>query len=1209
MGVSKAAESNHGEKSGKQTQRWRRRAWIPGVAAVLAVVTLSGAQTMSPVELVSVNVDGRAGDRASNGPALNADGTLVAFFSDADDLVRGDTNQARDAFVRNRVSDTTERVSVSSSGEQGNLPSHAAGDNPAINANGNIVVFYSDATNLVPSDTNEHTDVFVRVRSQSTTERVSLTTDGAQANGNSLNPSVSGQGRFVAFQSLASNLIENDHNGVSDIFVRDLNDLTTERLCNSIEANGASFQAAISADGNVVAFASLANNLVPGDGNNHTDVFVCNRLTGQIEVVSLNDDGVLGNGDSIVPAISEDGRYVAFKSLADNLVPDDRNGLVDVFVRDRVAGKTERISLSFLGRDSNAVSYAPAINYSGRFVVFGSEANNLVRGDENQLASVFVRDRAVGLSFLVDVNERGEQANGATLDIAPGVSADGALIGYTSLADNLTNNDFNEHADVYIQGVPIPTCVRDSDCRDTNPCTSARCGDDGRCVFEPTVCVPSGACFDAGVCDPTTGTCSNPPKPEGGACEDGVLCTRNDTCHGGVCAGVTIDCSVADVCHDAGACNPSTGLCPNPRPNGTACNDGNLCTTDDSCQQSLCTGTSKDCSQADECHAAGVCNQATGLCPSPRPDGTACSDDNLCTFGDACKGSVCHGMTKDCSTADECHAAGACNPATGLCPSPRPDGTPCSDDDLCTAGDQCTGSVCVGTSKNCSIADACHDAGACNPTTGQCPNPRPNGTPCSDGSLCTSGDQCEGSVCSGTPKNCSTADACHDAGACNPTTGQCPNPRPDGTPCSDGNLCTFGDQCSGSVCFGNPKSCGVADACHDAGACNPATGSCPNPRPDGTPCSDGSQCTSGDKCAGSVCVGDPKNCSTADACHSAGACDPSTGLCPNPKPNGTPCSDGSLCTSGDMCTGSVCGGTAKNCSTADACHDAGSCDPATGQCPNPRPDGTPCSDGNLCTSGDQCSGSICSGDPKNCSTADACHAAGACNPSTGLCPDPRPDGTPCNDGELCTTGDRCTGSICDGTPKDCSTADACHDAGACNPSTGQCPNPRPDGTTCNDGDPCTFGDRCAGSICDGTPKDCSLADACHGAGVCNPSSGLCPNAKPDGTTCTDNLFCTVNESCRDSVCQGQPRNCSDGLFCNGPESCNEAARMCVAGAPPCPLGATCDEGTDRCSRSPGLDKDGCSCSVDPNVPRTRTAGWIWLSGAVGLLLRRRRRGN
>src|SRR5262249_42288659 len=229
----------------------------------------------------------------------------------------------------------------------------ASGGSPSISGDGQIVAFYSDATNLVSGDTNGRTDVFVRVLSSNTTEIISVATDGTPGNGASVNPSISGDGRFVAFQSLASNLVAGDTNGVADIFVRDRVNNTTERACGGIQGNRFSFTPAISADGNFVAFASAASNLTMGDTNNKLDIFVCNRTTGQIELVSVGLGGVPGDGDSILPAISQGGEIVGFKSLATNLVPGDTDDLVDVFVRDRAAGTTKRVSVNVFGGNPN----------------------------------------------------------------------------------------------------------------------------------------------------------------------------------------------------------------------------------------------------------------------------------------------------------------------------------------------------------------------------------------------------------------------------------------------------------------------------------------------------------------------------------------------------------------------------------------------------------------------------------------------------------------------------------------------------------------------------------------------------------------------------------------------------------------------------------------------------------------------------------------
>lgn len=254
-----------------------------------------------PIQWVNGSPFGGMPDGASAGPASNVDGTSIAFFSDASNLIVGDTNGARDVFVAEAGSIT--RVSVSSSGAQANGPSQSLGGSPAISADGLVIAFYSLATNLVPRDMNGWTDVFVRDRAVGTTERISVASDGTEANGPSFYPSISADGRFVAFQSTASNLVPGDTNGVSDIFVHDRLTGTTERVCG-LQGNAFSLSASISPDGNFVAFASLASNFVPNDTNRHVDVFVCDRAGGTIQRASVASDGSQGNGDSILPDIS-----------------------------------------------------------------------------------------------------------------------------------------------------------------------------------------------------------------------------------------------------------------------------------------------------------------------------------------------------------------------------------------------------------------------------------------------------------------------------------------------------------------------------------------------------------------------------------------------------------------------------------------------------------------------------------------------------------------------------------------------------------------------------------------------------------------------------------------------------------------------------------------------------------------------------------------
>jgi Tol biopolymer transport system component len=197
----------------------------------------------------------------------------VAFRSPASNLVRGDTNRRTDVFVRDRQTRTTRRVSVNSHGHQANYSSF----DPAISADGSFVVFVSSASNLVRGDTNGKVDVFVRNRHAGTTTRVNVRSDGHQANRPSSAPSISATGRYVAYRSGGSNLVAGDTNHKADVFLRDRTAGTTKRVSvrsNGDQANGLSFEPSISADGRYIAFHSHASNLIAGDTNGRPDIFI-----------------------------------------------------------------------------------------------------------------------------------------------------------------------------------------------------------------------------------------------------------------------------------------------------------------------------------------------------------------------------------------------------------------------------------------------------------------------------------------------------------------------------------------------------------------------------------------------------------------------------------------------------------------------------------------------------------------------------------------------------------------------------------------------------------------------------------------------------------------------------------------------------------------------------------------------------------------------
>jgi Tol biopolymer transport system component len=401
---------------------------------------------------VSLDSHGGQANSDSDSAATSADGRYVAFWSSASNLVPGDTNAAADIFVRDRQLGTTERASVDSGGAQANSGSDYL---LSISADGRYVAFASNASNLVPGDTNGHWDVFVRDRQLGTTERVSVDSGGAQANADSLEPSISADGRYVAFWSNASNLVPGDTNTASDIFVRDRLLGTTERV--SVDSNGTqadkfSDSPSISADGRYVAFESFATNLVPGDTNGTYDVFVHDRQLGTTERVSVDSNGAQANSSSgPTSSISADGRYVAFASAASNLVPGDTNDASDVFVRDRLLGTTERDSVDSAGAQGNGPygSGSPSVSADGRYVVFASESTNLVPGDTNGTNDIFVRDRLLGTTERVSVDSAGAQANSDSS--YPSISADGRYVGFTSNASNLVPGDTNAFADMFVR--------------------------------------------------------------------------------------------------------------------------------------------------------------------------------------------------------------------------------------------------------------------------------------------------------------------------------------------------------------------------------------------------------------------------------------------------------------------------------------------------------------------------------------------------------------------------------------------------------------------------------------------------------------------------------------------------------------------------------------------------------------------------------------
>ena len=399
---------------------------------------------------VSVDSAGVESDDRSQCAALSGDGRFVVFESMATTLVPNDTNGTFDIFVHDRQTGVTERVSVASDGTEGNHTSYASNDHGAdLSADGRFVAFESGATNLVG-------DIFVHDRDTGATERVSVASDGTEANGYSFEPSISANGQFVVFQSWAANLVTGDTNASGDILVHDRLAGTTERVSvatDGSEGNDNSYNGRISADGRFVTFSSLATNLVTGDTNAFRDVFVHDRQTGATQRVSVASDGSQADDWSLFPRISDDGRFVAFTSPASTLVAGDTNGTYDIFVHDRVATTTTRVSVASDGSQGNWFSYRVDISADGRFVAFHSAASNLVDDDSNGQEDVFVRDRRTDTTARVSVASDGAESNGNSL--FPSISSDGRFITFHSLGDTLVSGDTNVAWDVFVHDPEI----------------------------------------------------------------------------------------------------------------------------------------------------------------------------------------------------------------------------------------------------------------------------------------------------------------------------------------------------------------------------------------------------------------------------------------------------------------------------------------------------------------------------------------------------------------------------------------------------------------------------------------------------------------------------------------------------------------------------------------------------------------------------------
>ncbi|MEZ4266339.1 MAG: hypothetical protein R3F39_08160 [Myxococcota bacterium] len=732
-------------------------------------------------------------------------------------------------------------------------------------------------------------------------------------------------------------------------------------------------------------------------------------------------------------------------------------------------------------------------------------------------------------------------------------------------------------------------------CDDGDACSlNDQCADDGVCRGQPRDCADQNPCsIDA--CDPATGLCTHQPDPRA-ACDDGDPCTAADSCATGVCGGAALPCDDGDPC-TSDACDPQTGACVATALNGGACDDGSLCTDDDACVAGVCTGEATDCDDGDPC-TTDSCSVSAG-CLHEVWTGE-CDDGDPCTTADQCAAGVCAGAALDCSddvacTEDRCESgecvhtpdAAACddgNPCTGAscdpvagCANP-PLSAACDDGNPCTVGDACGGGVCLPGAADCNddvpcTVDTCGVDGVCVHT--------PDDSPCDDGEPCTT-DRCD--VVAG-----------------------CVNPPDEGAACDDGSACTDDDVCSGGVCQpgDNVCECEVDADCGDDDlcaavfgcavladltrvcvqvapavvcpasaepcqllACNPGTGACePVNLDDDAPCPDNDPCTADERCQSGACVTIPTDCDDAIDC-TLDACDPLTGCtheavdaaCADEVPctsevcdpsagcrttlNDALCGDEVACTE-DLCTldGCVFQPRDSRCEDGAACSDD-VCDPVAG-CLTSTDDAA-CDDGNVCTQ-------------------DSCVAGAGCSYAAV--------GGACEDGDLCTVGDACVDGACSSGPAvDCDDGNPCTSE-ACAPATGDCEGGPVTGSSCDDGDPCTAASACDAGACVAVGEPCDDGLACT-LDVC--TVGGCTHTPAD-SECDDGSGCTVGTCSVGAGCVQVPRPdfvaCDDATAATAPDLCvgglcmgTQVAPIPLSGTATCAVGS---EGTIRATRYGG----------------------------------------
>jgi Tol biopolymer transport system component len=423
------------------------------VASTLACGIASAAP--GDTEAVSVRTGSEvwvASSALDLGRAVSTDGRYVVFTSGIDSLAPGGGNGWSDVYLRDRVLGTTVRVSVDATGREGDGDSGGG----SISGDGRFIAYATRARNLLPAGTSTESGLLVHDRVTGATTSVDNDPDGNAFSGGAVQPAISVDGRFVAFTAYESM----DPDGLyppAQVYLHDRTTGETELVSVAMRGgpgNDQSEMPQVSADGRYVAFTSVASDLVGGDTNAVDDVFLRDRVAHTTVRMSRSVAGYQGNRLSSYPQITPDGRYVTFTSLADNLVPDDRNFASDIFVRDRLAGTLERVSVNAQGIEANAGSWYSSISDDGRHVAFSSQAFNLDTADLDYFYDVFAKDRQTGQVERANLAPDGQRFMGDWYPSLSSISGDGKFVAFDSYANTTIGSISQVYVFIHELGVP-----------------------------------------------------------------------------------------------------------------------------------------------------------------------------------------------------------------------------------------------------------------------------------------------------------------------------------------------------------------------------------------------------------------------------------------------------------------------------------------------------------------------------------------------------------------------------------------------------------------------------------------------------------------------------------------------------------------------------------------------------------------------------------